>query len=130
MAVRKAVAETSCNYIWLNISSLPIQEMNVGDAAIVLNVTTYAKEEDAVEIFDADQGPNLIRALLQSDVLGKEPQKLGLKIFALDEDDEVVTSDKEVDFSPFLTILEVEEIDKIHSYLHHGLFLKPIHSFR
>jgi hypothetical protein len=47
----------------------------------------------------------LIRALLKSDVLGKEPQKLGLKIFALDEDDELVTSDKDVDFSPSLTIL-------------------------
>jgi len=54
---------------------------------------------------DERQGPNLIRALLKSDVLGKEPQKLGLKIFALDEDDELVTSDKDVDFSPSLTIL-------------------------
>lgn len=124
------MANTSCNYVWLNISSLPIQEMNVGDVAIVLNVTTYSKEKDNVEIFDAGQGPSLIRALLQSAIIGNEPRKVKLKIFGFDEDDEVVTSDREVDFSPSLSILEKKEIDEILSCLNRGLFSKPIHDTR
>ena len=129
--VREVVAETSCNYVWLDIRSLPIEEMNVGDVAIVLNVTTYAKEDNVVEVFDAGQDPNIIRALLQSDVRGKDPQKLRLKIFGFDEDGKVVTSDKEVDFSSSLTILKGKTtIDEIHSHLNRGLFSKPIHDIR
>jgi hypothetical protein len=124
------MANTSCNYVWLNISSLPIEEMNVGDVAIILNVTIYSKEKDNVEIFDAGQGPSVIRALLQSRIRGKEPRKLKLKIFGLDEDDEVVTSDREVDFSPSLTILRKKEIDEILCRLNRGLFSKPIHDIR
>jgi hypothetical protein len=128
MAVKEVVAETSCNYVWLDIRSLPIEEMNVGDVAIVLNVTTYAKEDNVVEVFDAGQDPNLIRALLQSDVQGKIPQKLRLNIFGFDEDGKVVTSDKEVDFSSSLTILKGKKtIDEIHGHLNRGLFSKPIH---
>jgi hypothetical protein len=105
--------------------------MNVGDVAIILNVTTYSKEKDNVEIFDAGQGPSVIRALLQSRIRGKEPRKLKLKIFGFDEDDEVVTSDREVDFSPSLTILrEKKEIDEILCCLNRGLFSKPIHDIR
>lgn len=122
-----AADESSCDYIWLDVSSLPVDD--VGDIAIVLKITTSPKEEvDCFEVFGADEGSDFIKDLLQSKVEGKQPRKLSLRIFGLD-DEGVVATEQEVAFSASFTILEDHDVKEICSHMNRGLCLTYIYIY-